>query len=172
MRQASITDLKLFTVETHFGRLVPEYISRNFMLSWQFKPNANLATEFPINDGKTSYLRSPNGCGKTEFAEIIAARMIALAKWTEWFLRCPLKAQQSDTEKLNEDLVIFFQLPTNLAMRMQNGKNLSQYDSPVRKRLSNDVIRWLFQENKRCFLAPVSVVTIRSNRTRRLELQT
>ena len=161
-----ITDLKLFTAGNPiWSNLVPEYIARKLHASGgNLNPMQIWATEFPINDGKNIIIcEVPMGAGKTEFAEIIAARMIADGKVDGMVFALPTQGSANQIHKrLNEDLSYpVFQLPTNLAHANAKWESLSQHDSGQYGNDSqNDVIRWLFQENKRCFLAPVSVVTV------------
>ena len=105
----------------------------------------------------------PMGAGKTEFAEIIASRLIADEIVQGLAFALPTQGSANQIYKRIEgdlSLPVFGQ-PANLAHGGVSWKRqLEDLEEDEGNRSGEDLHEWLVENNKKAFLAPVSIVTV------------
>lgn len=129
-----------------------------------FNPMQQWALSPPICSGKNIIIcEVPMGAGKTEFAEMIAADLISKQQVDGMIFALPTQGSANQIHtRLDEDISKpIFELPCNLGHSNAKWEKSAMTESGrFGNESQRELIEWIFHNNKRCFLAPISVVTV------------
>ena len=149
------------------GKNIDDF-SKNLAKKFSLNPMQEWARTRAISDVSSTgnfivICEVPMGAGKTEFAEIIASRLIAMGIVQGLAFALPTQGSANQIfKRIEKDLSLpLFEQVANLVhggVYWQNKAENSEEDEGNRS--GEDLHEWLKVSNKQAFLAPVSIVTV------------
>lgn len=139
---------------------VPETLKKKFVLN----PMQQWAVETPLKEKRfIAICEVPMGAGKTEFAELVAARLISDGIVQGLAFALPTQGSANQIfERIETDLALpIFEQAANLVHgNVRWLRETEQSEEDEGNRSQEDLHEWLIDNNKKAFLAPVSIVTV------------